>query len=807
MLYSSAGLLALIIHLIINRDIIFKRENVGNVPCFLEYRGFIFNVLGYYITDILWGILYEHELITLTFIDTALYFFAMASTIFMWTRYAVAYLEQNNTFGSLIKLVGWAFFIFQNVVVLINFFYPILFSFDENNVYHALGARYVTLAIQVLMFAIMAVYAFVFTSRSEGAMRNRYFAIAFFSLSMVGFSIGQVMYPLLPLYAIGLMLGCCFLHSFVLESEREEYRGSLEKQLEKAIEEGNYYDLLTGLQGTAYFFKGTYYKRIEMLKEGKVPTFLFFDLSGMKFYNQRNSFAKGDKLLQFLARLLSDEFGEEDCSRLGSDKFLVFTSIDNVEERIKRLFDQWEKSGVEDRPAIRAGIYVDREGEIPIGAACDRAQLARDAIRKSYESDYKFFDESMQVNAQKQQFILSRFNRAIAEDWIQIYYQPIVRSTNGRVCEEEALARWIDPDHGLLSPGEFIPYLEDANLIYRLDLYIVEQVIKKIKRLKEEGLFLVPQSINLSRADFDTCDMVEEIRKIVDDGGVPRNLISIEITESIIGSDFEFIQEQIDRFRALGFKVWLDDFGSGYSSLDMLQSMRVDLIKFDMRFIQNSDSNGKNRVILSEMVKMAQALGIDTVCEGVETKEQLEFLREIGCAKLQGYYFTKPIPLEKVLERYQTGTAIGFENPEESEYFDTIDRVNLYDLGAIANGEKEKLKNYYNTVPMAIIEAKGNKARFARSNQAYRDFMNRTFHFDLSGLSGYSFEDVPDDAGTTFSSTLNRCCEEGGKMIFDEKLPDGTVIRSYIYQIAYNPLRETIAAAVAVLAVMNENDQ
>ncbi len=170
----------------------------------------------------------------------------------------------------------------------------------------------------------------------------------------------------------------------------------------------------------------------------------------------------------------------------------------------------------------------------------------------------------------------------------------------------------------------------------------------------------MPHSINLSRSDFDMCDIVEEVRRRVDDSGLPRNIITIEITESAIGSDFDFMKQEIARFQQLGFPVWMDDFGSGYSSLDVLQSIKFDLIKFDMIFMKKLDDGESGKIVLSELMRMATSLGVDTVCEGVETKEQQRFLQEIGCSKLQGYYYTKPIPLESILERYEKGIQIGY---------------------------------------------------------------------------------------------------------------------------------------------------
>ena len=404
--------------------------------------------------------------------------------------------------------------------------------------------------------------------------------------------------------------------------------------------------------------------------------------------------------------------------------------------------------------------------------------------------------------AERQQYIVAHLDQAIEHGWIKVYYQPIVRAANGRVCDEEALARWADPKRGMLSPAEFIPILEEANLIYKLDLYVVEQALAKLRRLDEAGLFMVPQSVNLSRSDFDACDIVEEIRRRVDDSGLPRRLLTVEITESIIGGDFDFIKSQVERFRSLGFAVWMDDFGSGYSSLDVLQSMPLDLIKFDMRFMQQFGQSDKSQVLLTELMKLAIGLGLDTVCEGVEREDQAEFLRDIGCSKLQGYRYARPMPLEQILKRYEKGEQIGYEDPGESGYFDALGRVNLYDLATIAKEDEDRFQQYFNTVPMAIIEVRGERSRFTRSNQAYRDFMRRTFHVEVADYNR-DFEQTPRGPGYPFVAMLRKCCREGGLAVFDEVMPDGATVHSFMRRIAHNPLTDTTALAVAVLAISN----
>ena len=216
----------------------------------------------------------------------------------------------------------------------------------------------------------------------------------------------------------------------------------------------------------------------------------------------------------------------------------------------------------------------------------------------------------------------------------------------------------------MLPPSKFIPVLEEARLIYKLDLYVLDRVLEKMLAQKEAGLELVPQSLNLSRSDFDSCDIVEEICRRIDAAGIPRKMLSIEITESIVGSDFDFMKEQILRFKDLGFPVWMDDFGSGYSSLDVLQEIRFDLIKLDMRFLKRFHEGDESRIIITELVRMASGLGMEIIAEGVETKEQVDFLKEIGCTKLQGFYYGKAISFEELLERNRKGIQIGFEKTD-----------------------------------------------------------------------------------------------------------------------------------------------
>ncbi len=595
------------------------------------------------------------------------------------------------------------------------------------------------------------------------------------------------------------------------ESESENKENKLTSSLYKTLHEDsmlkeNYYDVLTGLPNMSYFFELAEAWRKITVGLGKTPALLFMDLCGMRYYNRKYGFSEGDKLLRRFAGVLKNQFSNENCSRFNADNFCVYTYSDNLEMTLRSLFAECNTTGASVSLPVRVGIYLDVDGLTDVSTACDRAKYACDTMRNAFVSGFRYFDTSMLEKAEASQYIIDNFEKMLAEGGIQMYNQPIIRTANGRVCDEEALARWNDPERGWLSPAFFIPILEEARLIYKLDLFIVDQIIEKLKIHREEGLFEVPVSVNLSRVDFDACDMVEEIRRRVDDAGIGRDKLIIEVTESSVGKDFDFMKEQIERFRSLGFKVWMDDFGSGYSSLDMLQRIRFDLIKFDMRFMKDFDISEKSRIMLTELIRMAIALGIDTVCEGVETEEQVEFLRMVGCTKMQGYYFCRPIPMQDILERYRKGTQIGFENPDETDYYAAIGKINLYDLAIVSNEDKAAFERYFNTVPMAIFEMNDEQFRMARCNNSFRAALDKLFGNKLTMGEWLYFSESENKQGSGIIKAAGECNEILNKMMVNEELSNGSVVQGFVKHLAVNPVTGTKAIAVVILAVTDSKD-
>ena len=591
-----------------------------------------------------------------------------------------------------------------------------------------------------------------------------------------------------------------------LKSEAQLNRDFSEVLQEDSMIKVNAYDYLTGLPSMTHFFELAEAGRNEMSSKNIDAAMMFFDFSGMKFYNSKYGFSEGDRLLRSFAKILVKYFGEENCSRFGQDHFAAYAASDGLEEKLKQIFSDAQNINGGRTLPLRAGVYLNSMEETSAGIASDRAKIACNALRDTYVSNFNYFSDKMREVVNRKQYIIDNIDKAIEEKWIQVYYQPIVRAVNGRICDEEALARWVDPTVGVMSPVDFVPALESVKLVYKLDLYVVREVVKKLEGLKAKGQDLIHQSVNLSRYDFDSCDIVEEIKNIVDEAGIPRDVITIELTESAIGSNFEFIKREIERFKELGFSVWMDDFGSGYSSLNVLQSIKFDLIKFDVHFMRSFDEDKNSRILLQELTKMASALGITTVCEGVETEEQVKFLQEIGCSKLQGFYYSEPIPFGDVKGDYTNKKEMKFEDPKQSNYYETIGRANLYDLSTITTKDDSSMKNVYKNIPMGIVEIRGDKVRFSRSNQTFRNFMQRGFALDITKHLGHFFE-VESESLRLFVQMLKNISNSHKLEFLTGKTSDDYLVNYMIRRIAFNNIKSTSAVVVAILSIGHEKEE
>ncbi|MBQ4482812.1 MAG: GGDEF domain-containing protein [Lachnospiraceae bacterium] len=402
-------------------------------------------------------------------------------------------------------------------------------------------------------------------------------------------------------------------------------------------------------------------------------------------------------------------------------------------------------------------------------------------------------------------YIIENLDRAIDEGWIKAYHQPVVRAANGRISEEEAFARWEDPNHGLIMPDSFIPILDEEKLTYKLDLRITELVLEKMQRQIKDGFYVVPESVNISGADFYSCDLAKEISERVDKAGIGRDKIIIEISEDYISRDYTTVKKEVLRFRELGFKIWMDDFGKGFSSPLTLQEIPFDALKLDHIFMQMFDRGDRHRIILTELIKIALVLGIDTVAEGVETGEQSEFLKEIGCTKQQGLYHCGTNTYEGILERYEKGIQIGFENPDESGYYEDLGRVNLYDLSTIV-GEEGDLSGYFDAMPVAVMESDGRKVKIIRSNRSYRKFLLDTIATEYPA-AGAPYADYVAGPGSLFMKSIKTCAETGRQIVVDDMSETGDIFHVLLRRVAVNPISGVASVAVVILGVVDRESQ
>ena len=376
--------------------------------------------------------------------------------------------------------------------------------------------------------------------------------------------------------------------------------------------------------------------------------FVYFNLIGFRKYNVRHGLEKGDEFLCEVAGVLRGIFPGNPIARWAGDHFLILSKEEDLMERIQKAHEEIFHLG-DGRVDNRCGVYAaSHDDNVTASAACDYAKIACDSIRNSSDTFVQIYSGEVARQVRMRAYISDNIDAAIENGWIQIYYQPVIRTISGSLCGMEALTRWIDPKYGFLKPSDFISVLEESRQIWKLDSFVIEGICRKLREEMNAGRDVVPISFNLSRRDFDMCDMFHVTDDAVSRYDIPRSLIHVEITESIIISDRERISREINRFRSAGYQVWMDDFGSGYSSLNVLKDYHFDDIKIDMEFLrQFSDVS---REIVASTVRMAKNISTHTLAEGAETPEHVDFLRQIGCEKMQGYFFGKPAPYQESMQ-------------------------------------------------------------------------------------------------------------------------------------------------------------
>lgn len=389
---------------------------------------------------------------------------------------------------------------------------------------------------------------------------------------------------------------------------------------------------------------------------------LFFNVKNFKAVNELFGVESGDVVLQNIFRTLThSKLSPVITARVESDHFVCLVENKNLDfEELTSVCDnKFVKDGKCMNLIIRCGIFYVEEKPMKISGMIDRAKLAKRYITDEYVQPYMVYDHSMQVAYIDKAKLAGELQEGIAKEQFKVYYQPVIDTKTGKIASAEALIRWIHPDKGFISPALFIPALEENGHISELDFYVLKKVWQFINDRCKNNKFVVPISVNLSWMDFYDEIMMEKILKEMDrfrENG-REHMARFEITETSYAAIRENRSGILESLRIKNAKILLDDFGSGFSSFGMLQDYDFDILKIDMSFIRKIGENPKTKSIVHSIIGMAHEIGIKTVAEGVETEEQVSFLRQSGCDYIQGYYYSKPLPEEEFVEFLEKADA------------------------------------------------------------------------------------------------------------------------------------------------------
>lgn len=448
---------------------------------------------------------------------------------------------------------------------------------------------------------------------------------------------------------------------------------SMEQIAEDQEADGN-----TGLPGMHKFFDAALQRAREYNENHTLAALcpVSFDVTRFKEYNRMHGTRLGDQCLKKIANTIKAYFPGALIGHLAADHFVALLPEHQLESKLEDVCNEVNHYINDGGIRLKAGIYRTREEDSldNLRHLFDAAKIACDSIKSDGNRSVAVFTKVMEESNRRKTYILRNFNEALEKSYIKVYYQPILRTLTGNLWGFEALARWEDPELGMIAPDIFVPILEEAQLINLLDRYVMERVMQICHDRIQNLLPLFPVSINLSGFDFEISDPLSTIEKLVDRYQVPRSLLNFEVTERVMSKNRLSMMSKIYAMQKAGFQVWMDDFGSEYSSLRSLHNFHFDVIKIDMGFFRDFDE--RSRKIISAIVMMGKELGIQTLAEGVENQEQVAFLTKIGCGRMQGYIYGQPMMYEDIPTCFQK-SRIQPEDPESAHLLDATESVNL----------------------------------------------------------------------------------------------------------------------------------
>ncbi len=426
------------------------------------------------------------------------------------------------------------------------------------------------------------------------------------------------------------------------------------KNIAKQIEQGyvtdrRELDSLTNIPNITRFYANV--ENALKYNPDKNYSIVIFDIDHFKSINDLYGMAQGDEVLRGIADSLREMFYEEQSyARIHSDKFafyMPYTKRGEIIKTIEKLRKRLNNRGFEFDINTSFGIYLVSDRDVPVNLMCDRAMMASKTIKDNIMRFCAFYDEQYRDDMLKASEIERDMNKALENGEFVMYLQPKYKLSDGTLCGAEVLCRWIHPEKGIIPPIDFIPLFEKNGFILKLDEYMWEEACKAIRQWLDEGRKPVPLSVNISRYHIKHNDLVGTFTRLLKKYNLQPDLLTLEITESLFLDNPQQLNRVLIRLKDMGFKLEVDDFGSGFSSLNLIRNISVDTIKIDKEFLDNEIATKKGKIVVNHTISMAKDLQLQVIAEGVETEEHVEFLKNSKCDIAQGFFFARPMPVEE----------------------------------------------------------------------------------------------------------------------------------------------------------------
>lgn len=482
--------------------------------------------------------------------------------------------------------------------------------------------------------------------------------------------------------------------------------------------EGNF-DSLTGLYNRRKFIIETH--RVLQGDRTRKYAVVYTNIERFRVMNDLYGCRVCDQILLELARTLRDLFPQSVVGRMSGDHFAVCVQRGNLDTEaiLAGAAGVMRRCGLRQKMRLSMGVYDVEDRDMPVAQICDRAEMAMRTLREGSGTLVARYDDRLRRELLEEQEITGGMEEALRTGQFHIYLQPIYSLTTGGPVSAEALVRWVHPKKGVIPPGKFIPLFERNGFVTKLDAYVWDQVFQYLAEFRKQGYPDFPLSANLSRVDLYDSAVCDTIVAMAEKYDVPPSLFRIEVTESAYMDNPGQLLRTIRQFNAAGFRVLMDDFGSGYSSLNMLIKIPVSTLKIDMGFIGDVGKSERSNSVMNSIVRMAKWLEMTVIAEGVETQEQLDYLRSVGCDRVQGYYYSKPLPIEafrSAMFRFPKGRLREPKRP--------YDKLNLAAVWRSVNAENSALGGILGAV--GFYEMAGGRVELVCVNDEYYKLLQTT---------------------------------------------------------------------------------